>query len=54
MKKTKLIICIVGLLLFQLKSYTQVYDILIKNAKEKKGVGNVQDLLNAGDTWKVN
>ena len=31
MKKTKLIICIVGLLLFQLKSYTQVYDILIKN-----------------------
>ena len=25
----------------------------IKNAKKKKGVGKVQDLLNAGDTWKV-
>jgi dihydroorotase len=31
MKKIKLIICIVGFFLFQLKSYTQVYDILIKN-----------------------
>ena len=31
MKKIKLIICIVGFSLFQLKSYTQVYDILIKN-----------------------
>ena len=26
----------------------------ISLAKEKKGVGKVQDLLNAGDTWKVN
>ena len=26
----------------------------IENAKEKKGSGKVQDLLNAGDTWKVN
>jgi len=26
----------------------------IENAKEKKGPGKVQDLLNAGDTWKVN
>ena len=26
----------------------------IKDAKEKKGTGKVQDLLNAGDTWKVN
>ena len=26
----------------------------INQAKEKKGVGKVQDLLNAGDTWKVN
>ena len=26
----------------------------IENAKEKKGFGKVQDLLNAGDTWKVN
>ena len=25
----------------------------INNAKDKKGPGNVQDLLNAGDTWKV-
>ena len=25
----------------------------IENAKKKKGVGKVQDLLNAGDTWKV-
>ena len=25
----------------------------IENAKHKKGVGKVQDLLNAGDTWKV-
>ena len=26
----------------------------IEDAKKKKGVGKVQDLLNAGDTWKVN
>jgi len=26
----------------------------INIAKDKKGVGKVQDLLNAGDTWKVN
>lgn len=26
----------------------------IKYAKDKKGIGKVQDLLNAGDTWKVN
>ena len=25
----------------------------INDAKDKKGPGNVQDLLNAGDTWKV-
>ena len=25
----------------------------IENAKHKKGIGKVQDLLNAGDTWKV-
>ena len=25
----------------------------INNAKDKKGPGNVQDLLNSGDTWKV-
>jgi len=25
----------------------------INFAKEKKGPGKVQDLLNAGDTWKV-
>ena len=25
----------------------------INHAKDKKGLGNVQDLLNAGDTWKV-
>ena len=25
----------------------------INFAKEKKGTGSVQDLLNAGDTWKV-
>ena len=25
----------------------------INHAKDKKGVGKVQDLLNAGDTWKV-
>ena len=25
----------------------------INSAKEKKGTGSVQDLLNAGDTWKV-
>ena len=25
----------------------------INNAEDKKGPGNVQDLLNAGDTWKV-
>ena len=26
----------------------------INFAKERKGTGSVQDLLNAGDTWKVN
>ena len=31
MKKVKLIACILGILIFQLKSYTQSYDILIKN-----------------------
>ena len=31
MKKVKLVACILGILIFQLKSYTQSYDILIKN-----------------------
>ena len=31
MKKVKVIACILGILIFQLKSYTQSYDILIKN-----------------------
>lgn len=39
MKKVKLIACILGILIFQLKSYTQSYDILIKN-------GHVIDMKN--------
>ena len=31
MKKVKFIACVLGILIFQLKSYTQSYDILIKN-----------------------
>ena len=45
MKKTKLIICIVGLLLFQLKSYTQVYDILIKNGHVIDAKNNINKII---------
>jgi len=45
MKKTKLIICIVGLFLFQLKSYTQVYDILIKNGHVIDAKNNINKII---------
>jgi len=45
MKKTKLIICIVGLFIFQLKSYTQVYDILIKNGHVIDAKNNINKII---------
>ena len=45
MKKTKIIICIVGLFLFQLKSYTQVYDILIKNGHVIDAKNNINKII---------
>ncbi|MFL2665926.1 MAG: amidohydrolase/deacetylase family metallohydrolase [Flavobacteriaceae bacterium] len=45
MKKTKLIICILGLFLFQLKSYTQVYDILIKNGHVIDAKNNINKII---------
>jgi len=45
MKKIKLIICIVGFSLFQLKSYTQVYDILIKNGHVIDSKNNINKII---------
>ena len=45
MKKIKLIICIVGFSLFQLKSYTQVYDILIKNGHVIDAKNNLNKII---------
>ena len=45
MKKIKLIICIVGFSLFQLKSYTQVYDILIKNGNVIDAKNNINKII---------
>ena len=45
MKKIKLIICIVGFSLFQLKSYTQVYDILIKNGHVIDAKNNINKII---------
>ena len=45
MKKTKIIICILGLFLFQLKSYTQVYDILIKNGHVIDAKNNINKII---------
>ncbi len=45
MKKINLIICIVGFFLFQLKSYTQDYDILIKNGHVIDAKNNINKIL---------
>ena len=45
MKKIKLIICIVGFSIFQLKSYTQVYDILIKNGHVIDSKNNINKII---------
>jgi dihydroorotase len=45
MKKIKLIICIVGFSLFQLKSYTQAYDILIKNGHVIDSKNNINKII---------
>ena len=45
MKKIKLIICIVGFSLFQLKSYTQVYDILIINGHVIDAKNNINKII---------
>ena len=55
MKKVKLIACILGILIFQLKSYTQSYDILIKNGHVidvKNNINKVIDI--AIDDNKLN
>lgn len=45
MKKINLIICIVGFFLFQLNSYTQDYDILIKNGHVIDAKNNINKIL---------